>query len=143
MKPLSVIGCVVVALTIGTVFGRWTARLETPAPVAAVNPTVMAAPSMGFLPNRNREAAENGPPVTVTGVVREVIQVPTYTYLRVDREGGEEVWAAVPSSPEMAAGAKVSIADAHVMHDFSSKTLGRTFAQIYFGRLPEQGARGL
>ena len=132
MKPLSAVGCVVVALAVGTVFGRWTAGLETAAAPVRANPKAGAPPSMGFLPSR--AAAGDEPTTSVNGVVREIIQVPSYTYLRLEHDGAE-VWAAVSTSTALTAGAQVTIADAAVMHDFASKTLGRTFGEIYFGRL--------
>ncbi len=141
MKPLSVAVSVLLALVVGTVFGRWSARLDAPAEVKPV-----AMPSAGFLPGRASALApaataapdEGQHPTTVTGVVREVIQVPNYTYLRLEQPEGGEAWAAVETTTAATAGAQASITDAVMMHDFASKALGRTFSEIYFGRL---GAR--
>jgi hypothetical protein len=65
------------------------------------------------------------------GQVAEVIQVSQYTYLRL--ESGE--WAAVPSAPSIQAGQTVGIALQNEMVDFTSPSLGRTFARIWFGAL--------
>src|SRR5690606_37727291 len=61
---------------------------RAPAPVAAEKagpaaPTAAAGPSEGDL---------------IQGAVLEVINVPSYTYLRVQRGAGQETWAAVPSA---------------------------------------------
>lgn len=65
------------------------------------------------------------------GRVAEVIQVSQYTYLRL--ESGE--WAAVPSAPSIAVGQSVGVALQNEMVDFTSPSLGRTFARIWFGAL--------
>ncbi len=73
----------------------------------------------------------------VQGTVLEVIQVPTYTYVRLTLSTGGESWAAVESNPNLKAGANITIIGATLMEDFASKTLNRTFPQIYFGREKE------
>ena len=138
MRPGFVAVSVVLALAAGTVFGRWSARLD-PVPVSVVAP-VSAVPSAGFLPGR--EGGDGAPsPTSVSGVVREVIQVPNYTYVRLDVEGGSEVWAAVETTTALTAGAPAVIANATLMRDFPSKALGRTFGEIYFGRVGGPGLR--
>ncbi len=70
-------------------------------------------------------------PDTLRGTVAEVIQVPQYSYLRL--ESGE--WAAVASAPSLAVGQLVVVHIEDEMKDFSSPTLNRTFARIWFGEL--------
>lgn len=141
MRPLWVAVCVVLALAVGTAFGRWTAGLETPVPAAPVARTVTNphAESPSFLPKRALEPSRDSPasngPVTVHGVIREVIQVPNYTYLRLSHDGKPDAWAAVESNPSLTVDAKVTVTQAMLMQDFTSKSLGRTFSEIYFGRL--------
>ncbi len=67
----------------------------------------------------------------LSGTVREVIDVERYTYLRVAGAKGE-FWAAV-STTKIAVGDDITIHDAARMEDFESRSLGRTFAVIYFG----------
>jgi hypothetical protein len=70
------------------------------------------------------------PPVVHTVLVKEVIQVGGYTYLRVN-EGDLEKWLAVvkiSASP----GQTFTYDDAAPMKDFTSKELKRTFSEIYF-----------
>lgn len=99
----------------GVVVGRFSAVWTQPgdAPVAAPAP------------------AEVKPGGVLRGRVAEVLQVPQYTYLRL--ESGH--WAAVPSSPSLQVGAQVSVLLQNEMTDFASPSLGRTFASVWFGAL--------
>jgi hypothetical protein len=74
----------------------------------------------------------------VTGVVLEVRDVESYTYLRLKTKDGE-TWAAVGKAP-VRKGAKVTIENVMVMKDFESKALKKTFQTILFGTLA--GAEG-
>ena len=74
----------------------------------------------------------------IQGKVLEVIDVPNYTYLRVQGSKGGEQWAAIPTTG-VDVGQQVAIADASEMRDFSSPTLGRSFPSIWFGVLATPG----
>ena len=80
-------------------------------------------------------AAKNA---ALVGTVFERIDAATYSYLRLKTADGE-VWAAVPATP-VDVGASVTVVEPMKMSKFESKTLGRTFDLIYFGRL--QGQEG-
>lgn len=67
----------------------------------------------------------------IRGRIAEVIQVPQYTYVRL--ESGD--WAAVPSAPALAVGQTVGIVSQNEMVNFTSPSLGRTFERIWFGSL--------
>lgn len=69
----------------------------------------------------------------VKGLVLEVQDVESYTYLRLKTQNGE-TWAAVNRAP-VVKGAQVSIDNAMVMTNFESKTLKKTFPSIVFGTL--------
>jgi hypothetical protein len=71
------------------------------------------------------------------GRIAETIQVPSYTYLRLATEGGEELWTAVPST-EVTVGQEARVVESLVMKDFTSRTLSRTFESIVFGVLEGQ-----
>jgi hypothetical protein len=71
---------------------------------------------------------------TLTGEVLEVIDVESYTYLRLKTANGE-TWAAVNKSP-VKKGTQVTIYDPAVMKNFKSPALNRTFPEIVFGTLP-------
>lgn len=75
----------------------------------------------------------------ITGVVRETIAVPGYTYLRLEQSAGE-TWAAVPTAPDVEVGQRVTVTRPTVMKSFRSSTLNRTFDTIYFGQLGTTGA---
>lgn len=76
---------------------------------------------------------------SISGKVLETIQVPSYTYLRLQTTSGEQ-WAAVQTT-DLAVGANATIVNATPMEKFSSKALNRTFELIYFGSL-NTGAGG-
>ncbi|MBS1151601.1 MAG: hypothetical protein H6Q89_3299, partial [Myxococcaceae bacterium] len=54
----------------------------------------------------------------------------SYTYLRLSTASGEQ-WAAIPTTA-VAVGTEVRLANPTVMTNFVSKTLSRTFPEIYF-----------
>jgi len=86
-------------------------------------------------------AAPSAPSTAVVkGEVLEVKDVDAYTYLRLKTKEGE-VWAAVNKAP-VKKGAEVTVENAAVMTNFTSKTLNRTFDRIVFGTLAGGGAGG-
>ena len=64
-------------------------------------------------------------------VVIEVVQTPSYTYLKLD-EDGDEYWGAIPRNDEMKEGGTYYFDSYFEMNDFPSKELGKTFESIYF-----------
>ena len=74
------------------------------------------------------------------GQVLSVIQVPGYTYVEV-RNNGRNLWLA--GNPiEVTEGEIISWADAAMMRNFESKTLGRTFEELMFVSAFYKGANG-
>ena len=73
----------------------------------------------------------------VTGLVLEVKDVESYTYLRLKTNDGE-IWAAVSKAP-VKKGATVTIEDVITLHNFESKSLKKTFPVILFGSLGGAG----
>jgi hypothetical protein len=69
--------------------------------------------------------------VVFTGKVLEKVDVPQYTYLRVQTTTGEE-WVAV-STMQVNVGDRVTVNQQLVMENFASKALGRTFAKLIMG----------
>ncbi|WP_257305952.1 hypothetical protein [Geothrix campi] len=95
---------------------------------------VVAAPVQG------QAAAPTAAPSTglsVSGKLLERIAATPYSYLRIQTAQGE-IWAAVPET-KVEKGAEVTVTGAMIMRDFESKTLKRTFAEIYFGTLAGSG----
>lgn len=76
-------------------------------------------------------------PSSVKGEVLEVIDVESYTYLRLKTKDGE-TWAAV-GREQVSKGSEVTIENAMVMNDFESKSLKKTFKTIVFGTLGGAG----
>lgn len=74
----------------------------------------------------------------LSGRVLEQIPAPPYVYLRLQTANGE-AWAAVSAAP-VEVGQDVTIYQSMRMSQFASKTLGRTFDEIYFGSLTAPGA---
>ena len=72
-----------------------------------------------------------GPPVT--GVVLEVKDVDSFTYLRLRTPTGE-TWAAVTRSP-FRNGDSVRLEQTLIVDNFESKSLKRTFPTIVFGKV--------
>lgn len=66
----------------------------------------------------------------LTGVVKASHPADPYVYLQLDQQG-KEVWVAVRALP-VKQGDQVEYAPGQLMTNFTSKTLGRTFEQIYF-----------
>ncbi len=93
---------------------------------------VVAAPTQGTLAPAAPAAAEG-----LTGKVLERIDASPYCYLRLKTAKGE-VWAAVPEA-KIEKGAEVTLATPMLMNNFESKTLKRTFPEIYFGNLAPAG----
>ena len=74
----------------------------------------------------------------VKGEVLEILEVESYTYLRLKTKDGE-TWAAVAKAP-VKKGAQVTIENVMVMHKFESKSLKKTFDKVTFGTLAGSGA---
>ncbi len=93
---------------------------------------LVAASAIQFAFAANEATAPAAP--ALQGEVLEVLDVPSYTYLRLKTPKGE-VWAAVNKSPGVKKGAQVTIRDPMTMQNFESKSLQRTFPSIVFGTL--------
>jgi len=71
----------------------------------------------------------------VEGKVLEVMNVESFTYLRLDTRQGE-VWVAVIKG-QIKKGDAVTLENVSVMNNFESKALKRTFDRILFGSLAD------
>lgn len=101
---------------------------------AALGSSPPRASSLPETPSATPVDAVEGDSTALRGTVKEVIQVSSYTYLRVQPAAGAEFWAAVTKT-SVSEGASVAFDGAELMTNFSSKELDRTFDQIYFARL--------
>jgi len=75
---------------------------------------------------------------TLTGQVLEHIAASPYSYVRIRTSKGD-VWAAV-NEARIEKGSKVTVSSPMLMKNFTSKSLNRTFDEIYFGSLAPEGA---
>jgi hypothetical protein len=74
------------------------------------------------------------PEATLSGTVKEHVEVAQYTYLRLATDGGE-AWAAVYRAP-VKDGTAVTVQRAVRLAGFHSRELNRDFDAIWFGVLP-------
>jgi hypothetical protein len=74
----------------------------------------------------------------LSGKVLERLDASPYCYLRLKTSSGE-VWAAVPEA-KIEKGTDVTVVNPMLMSNFESKTLKRTFAEVFFGTLATAGA---
>jgi hypothetical protein len=120
----------VILFALGVVVGRATvlATQTSSGTLTVTNPPAQAAAPMMGAPTAQTGAARGG---SIHGKIAEVIQVPQYTYLRL--ESGE--WAAVTSAPSLKTGDEVDVNLQNEMQNFTSSSLGRTFERIWFGTL--------
>ncbi|MGE5357702.1 MAG: hypothetical protein ACM3NQ_01705 [Bacteroidales bacterium] len=95
---------------------------DKPAPDAAA-----AKPAAASAQTAN---GPDGPVKVVSGTVQETMNASTYTYVRVRTADGD-IWAATQQFP-VAVGDRVRVPLQMAMKDFQSKTLNRTFPEIYF-----------
>ncbi|MCB9555035.1 MAG: nucleotide-binding protein [Deltaproteobacteria bacterium] len=80
-------------------------------------------------------------PQTLKGTVVEKIDTAAYSYLKLKTDMDKQVWAAVMKT-EVKSGTNVVLYRPMLMRNFSSKTLKRTFEQIYFATLTPPGRGG-
>ena len=124
----------VAALVVGAGFAAF-GRGVSSADSAAASP-LSAAAKPEQVPAEAPEADEPG---SVQGDVLEMIEdVAEYTYARIGKKGSEGEWVAFPTA-EIQLGQHLQITGATKMSDFTSKTLKRTFATIWFGSLGTGG----
>lgn len=124
-------GAISLLLAASSMVGFTQNKPDAPHPVAATAPQATA--SAPHAPGAQMPMGE-----AVTGKVLERLEAPPYCYLRLKTAKGE-VWAAIPAA-KAEKGSEVTIANAVLMTAFESKTLKRTFAEVYFGTLAAAGA---
>ncbi len=127
-KPIA-IG--VILFVLGIIVGRASVIASGPSTSAPASSVAMPSAMPFAQPAPTAALTGAGKGEVLRGKVAEVIQVPQYTYLRM--ESGE--WAAVESMPSLTAGQEVGVMLQTEMHDFSSPSLGRTFASLWFGSI--------
>lgn len=88
----------------------------------------------GSLPAPQLAGAGAGAPAgaTSSGIVRSVIHSGGYSYVEVDREGGQRIWVAATETA-LKQGDKVQWQGTE-MSNFTARSLGRTFEKIVFAQ---------
>jgi hypothetical protein len=91
-----------------------------------------AAPAAASVPaaTHARPSAPAASASEVQGTVKELLEAPGYTYLRLETASGEQ-WAAVPTT-KAKVGDRIQLGGVTVMQGFESKTLKRRFDRILF-----------
>lgn len=117
---------VLALLLLATVVAGCESKTNEPAKVPLDQMPAAAAP--GAAPAAGERLA---------GPVLEHLAASPYVYLRVKTTQGE-VWAAVPET-KIETGAIVTVYNPMLMTKFESKTLKRTFDEVYFGTLTPAG----
>jgi hypothetical protein len=138
LAAVSAIGChsdkasdpVVAAPTQSAAVGPVPAGTEMPKDVTHAGVTT---PATGATPGAAPASGEG-----LSGKVVERLDASPYCYLRLKTSKGE-VWAAVPEA-KIEKGTDVTVVNPMLMSNFESKTLKRTFAEVYFGTLAAAGA---
>lgn len=87
----------------------------------------IVAPPAPAAPVENKE---------IRGKVLQTMASGGYTYVQIQKEGGEQIWAAMPVT-KLAVGQSVSFKVGTVMTGFQSKSLNRTFDSIIFTDGPQ------
>ena len=90
------------------------------------------------IPLDQLSASGTGSSEVLTGQVLEHIAAPPYSYVRIQTPKGD-VWAAV-NEAQIDKGSQVTVSGAMLMTNFESRSLKRTFDEIYFGSLAPTGA---
>ena len=116
------------SLMLAVLFAVGCSKKDNSAPAPAPAGT-QGAPTLPAVPAGNPAAMPASE--TLSGKVAEVLEVPSYTYLRLTTASGD-VWVAVPTT-QVAVGTTVSVKNPMRMDGFESKSLNRKFDVIMFG----------
>ena len=93
---------------------------------------VQAADASAPAPAAKSAQPSNVQFVALKGKVVETMNSGGYTYVCVDYNG-TKYWAAMPTT-KVEVGSNVTVSTGMVMHNFTSKSLGRTFDSIVFSQ---------
>ncbi len=100
---------------------------EQPASPAAEAPVTTEAGASSQAMRAALPSAAGG----MSGTVKETMSSGGYTYVLLDTGAGGEVWLAAPQT-QVTVGSAIEAPAGSEMRGFTSKTLGRTFDQVFF-----------
>ena len=92
--------------------------------------TLFACDSVNYKESNDNSAKDKKSNLRV-GVVVEILQTSSYTYLKF-KEDGAEYWGAIPRRNDIVKGNTYYFDSSMEMENFPSKELDRTFESIYF-----------
>ncbi len=91
----------------------------------------MGQTPMGQMPAGHPPVGQNAPAAAVhSGTVLETIPASSYVYIHVKGDAGDQ-WLAAPAI-ELKTGATIRWPEGMLMANYHSKTLDRTFDQVFF-----------
>lgn len=97
--------------------------------IAGAMPSMMQSPEAGKAGEATQPAQAKEP---VKGKVIETMDGGGYTYINLEKKGGEKGWYAIPVTPGIKVGEEVSISPGTTMGKFTSRSLKRDFDSIIF-----------
>ena len=100
------------------------------APSSPDQPEPVAAEPVASAPAAHSAPASDQSDVSHSGIAVEVFEGGGYTYVLID-SSGEQIWVAGLQA-DITAGQPVEAGQGSLMRNFESKTLERTFEEIYF-----------
>lgn len=108
-------------------------RPQNPQPSTYTTETVQTQSPLGFQANRptTHSGSSTQAKPRLRGKIVETMNAGGYTYVGIAQASGTIAWAAGPETP-IQLGREVDMPSGLVMTNFESKSLGRTFDQIYF-----------
>ncbi len=105
-----------------------------PAQTPAGHPTVPAAQPAPAEPAKEPVKENEGKPATISGKVVETMNSGGYTYVSLENNG-KRTWVAAPLMT-VAVGQELTFSQGGLMANFASRSLKRTFDEIYFCGAP-------
>lgn len=132
------VGAFVIAGTLA-LFGVGSRSSNTNVAIAPESaPIAPNAPMPPAVPDAVEEPVNPKVPTqSFEGKALETLDVPEYTYIRMEQKGASDIWVAVASAP-VKVGDLVRFESQTIMKNFTSPKLKRTFEQIHFGTLVGQ-----
>lgn len=147
LAPLLVVGGVGLAAAAVALPMALAKRPEAPAqsmaagPKAPVDPNAELPPDHPPIPGQQALPADHPPrgaapagAVEIRGKVVEVLDVPSYTYVRLETTTEGELWAAIPKT-EIKVGEEIGLTGTSRMDGFESPSLKRRFDKLVFANV--------
>jgi len=131
MKRISALALSAALLALTACSDSDEAKPEAEAPAAAAPAQQSAAPAGHQLSPAQQQALDEAKDMPKQGTVLEMMHAAGYTYMKIDTGSAEPLWIAA-TMMRAQINDKVQWSDAAVMHNYTSKSLHRTFDKILF-----------